>query len=74
MSTDPTNEFVLDKYTIEQIKTIVNSNDEWPSDIHEWMMDQMAHEVFDNWVNNHDDEDFINLANELLEMYEDHKN
>jgi len=56
------------KYTTEQLKDFVDPNKclDWPADFREWITEDMAYEVFDSWVENHDEEDFYNLAQSVL--------
>lgn len=61
---------ILDKYSIQQIKDIINGDDEWPDDVYEWMTSQMAYEVFDQWVSDNNPEDYTRLANSIVEFLE----
>lgn len=63
---------ILDKYSIQQIKDIINGEDKWPDDVYEWMTSQMAYEVFDQWVSDNLPEDYVRLANSILEFVEQH--
>lgn len=63
-------EDILNKYSIQQIKDIINGDDEWPDDVYEWMTDQMAHEVFDQWVSDNNPEDYTRLANSIVQFFE----
>jgi len=63
---------ILDKYSIQQIKDIINGEDKWPDDVYEWMTSQMAYEVFDQWVRDNNPEDYTRLANSILEFVEQH--
>jgi len=61
---------ILTKYTHEQLKDFLDLNKkiDWPDDFYEWITQQMAYDVFENWAINHDDQDYYELANNILDQ------
>ena len=61
---------ILAQYSREQLKDFLDLDKkiDWLDDFYEWITQQMAYDVFENWAINHDDQDYYELANNILDQ------